>query len=135
MRQIFVNLPVGDLERSKRFFSALGFRFDARFTDEKAACLIVNEGASYVMLLSTPFFRTFTSKAVCDARESTEVLLCISCASREEVDDFVAAAWANGGKAAREAKDYGFMYQHAFEDPDGHTWELVYMHETEKVTA
>ena len=99
-RQIFVNLPVRDLERSKAFFSGLGFDFNAQFTDEKAACMVVEDNIS-VMLLAEPFFKTFTSKAVADAKKSTEVLVCL--------------------------QDHRFVYQHAFEDPDGHIWELVHM--------
>ena len=126
-RQIFVNLPVRDLERSKAFFSRLGFGFNPQFTDEKAACLVIEENSIYAMLLSEPFFKTFIDKAICDAKKSTEVLIALSCSSKEEVDDLVAKASANGGRPAREAKDHGFMYEHAFEDPDGHIWELVYM--------
>ncbi len=125
-RQIFVNLPVRDLERSKAFFSRLGFGFNAQFTDEKAACMVVEDNIS-VMLLAEPFFKTFTSKAVADAKKSTEVLVCLSCGSKDEVDRLVANASANGGKTVREPQDHGFMYQPAFEDPDGHIWELVHM--------
>jgi predicted lactoylglutathione lyase len=107
---------VRDLDRSKAFFSRLGFGFNAQFTDEKAACMIVEEN-----------IKTFTSKPVADAKKSTEVLVCLSCESKEEIDGLVAKASANGGKAPREAQDHGFMYQHAFEDPDGHLWELVHM--------
>jgi predicted lactoylglutathione lyase len=127
MRQIFVNLPVSDLERSKKFFGSLGFGFDPQFTDENAACMVVEKDAINVMLLTEPFFKTFTPRAVADAKRSTEVLVCLSCDSRGEVDDLVAKASAAGGKPVREAKDHGFMYEHAFEDPDGHIWELVHM--------
>lgn len=82
---------------------------------------------SFVMLLVERFFRTFTRKELCDAKKSTEVLVCLSCASRTEVDDLVAKAVAAGGAVARPPKDHGFMYEHAFEDLDGHIWELVYM--------
>ena len=125
-RQIYVNLPVRDLERSKRFFAHLGFAFEPKFTDEKAACMVVSDNI-YVMLLTEPFFKTFTKKAVCDTTRSTEVLVCLSCGSRKEVDELVGKAAAHGGTTPREPKDHGFMYQHAFEDPDGHIWELMYM--------
>ncbi len=104
-RQIFVNLPVRDLERSKAFFSGLGFDFNAQFTDEKAACMVVEDNIS-VMLLAEPFFKTFTSKAVADAKKSTEVLVCLSCVSKDEVDRLVANASANGGKTVREPQDH-----------------------------
>jgi uncharacterized protein len=128
MRQIFVNLPVKDLERSKAFFAALGFGFDPKFTDDKAACMIVEKDSIYAMLLKEEFFKTFIpSRTVADAKRSTEVLIALSCVSDEEVKDLVARAAQSGGKPAREAKDHGFMYEHAFEDPDGHIWELVHM--------
>ena len=125
-RQIFVNLAVRDLERSKRFFGHLGFAFEPKFTDENAACMVVSE-TIYVMLLTEPFFKTFTDKALCDATRSTEVLVCLSCESRAEVNQLVEKALTAGGAPFREPKDYGFMYQHSFQDPDGHSWELVYM--------
>jgi predicted lactoylglutathione lyase len=127
MRQIFVNLPVKDLERSKKFFQGLGFGIDPQFTDDKAACVVVEKGTIHVMLLTEPFFKTFTPRAIADAKRNTEVLVCLSCASDEEVKDLVAKAAKSGGKPVREAKDHGFMYEHAFEDPDGHIWELVHM--------
>lgn len=127
-RQIYVNLPVRDLNRSKDFFSALGYSFNPQFTDEKAACMIVGENI-YAMLLTEPFFAGFTGKPVADARKSTEVLVCLSCESREEVDAMVKKAWAAGGTVPRGAVDHGFMYQHGFEDPDGHIWELAWMDE------
>ena len=125
-RQIYVNLPVRDLERSKHFFAHLGFGFNPQFTDENAACMIVSSDI-YVMLLVESFFKTFTDKALCDATRSTEVLVCLSCESRAEVDELVKKAVAAGGAAPREAKDYGFMYQHGFQDPDGHIWEVLFM--------
>jgi predicted lactoylglutathione lyase len=132
MRQIFVNLPVKDLERSKNFFSSLGFSFNPQFTDENAACLVIEKDAIYAMLLTEPFFKTFTPRAIADAKNSTEVLVALSCSSDQEVKDLVAKAAEAGGRAVREAQDHGFMYQHAFEDPDGHIWELVHMRERPK---
>jgi predicted lactoylglutathione lyase len=127
MRQIFVNLPVKDLERSKKFFQGLGFSIDPNFSDEKAACVVLEKDQIHVMLLTEPFFKTFTPRALADARKSTEVLVCLSCASDQEVKDLVAKASRAGGKPVREAQDHGFMYQHGFEDLDGHIWELVHM--------
>ncbi len=127
--QIFVNLPVKDLPRSVAFFTRLGFTFNPRFTDHKATCMIVGENI-FVMLLVESFFKTFTKKALCDATRSTEVLVCLSCESRAQVDERVAQALSAGGAAPNEAKDHGFMYQHGFEDLDGHLWELIYMEPT-----
>lgn len=125
-KQIYVNLPVKDLERSKAFFSSLGFTFNAQFTNEQGACMVVSDDI-YVMLLVETFFQTFTHKRVADAREVTEVLVCLSCESRGQVDELVAKAVSAGGKAPRAPQDHGFMYGHGFEDPDGHIWELVHM--------
>ncbi len=124
--QIFVNLPVKDLKRSVEFFTRLGYEFDPQFTDENATCMIVSEGI-YVMLLVEKFFKTFTPKQIADASTTTEVLLCLSCENRAEVDAQVAKAVAAGGKTPNKPQDHGFMYQHGFEDLDGHLWELAYM--------
>lgn len=124
--QIYVNLPVKELKRSVDFFTGLGFSFNAEFTDDNATCMVVDENI-YVMLLVEEFFQGFTPKAVCDAHRSTEVLVCLSRASREDIHHMVEKAVAGGGKTPNPPKDYGFMYQHGFEDLDGHMWELVYM--------
>jgi uncharacterized protein len=125
-KQIYVNLPVKELERSKAFFGSLGFAFNAQFTNDQGACMVVSDDI-YVMLLVEKFFQTFTQKRIADAREVTEVLVCLSCESRAQVDELVAKALAAGGKAPRAPQDHGFMYGHGFEDPDGHIWELAYM--------
>jgi hypothetical protein len=125
-RKIFVNLPIRDMERSKAFFTALGFSFNPQFTNDQGACMVVSEDI-FVMLLVEPFFRGFTKKAIADAKASTEVLVCLSCESRAEVDELVRKALAAGGSAPNAPQDHGFMYGHGFEDPDGHLWELVWM--------
>jgi len=126
-KQIFVNLPVKDLDKSKAFFNALGYNFNPQFTDANAACMVVQEGSIHAMLLVESFFKTFTDKAIADTRTSTEVLLCLSCESRAEVDELVAKAVAAGGTTPRAPQDLGFMYGHGFQDLDGHLWELVFM--------
>lgn len=125
-RQIYVNLAVRDLQRSIAFFKSLGFRFNAQFTTDEAACMVVDEDI-YVMLLTESSFRRFTAKEICDATKATEVLVCLSCESRAEIDNLVALALRAGGSAPRPPQDYGFMYGHGFDDPDGHVWELIYM--------
>ena len=125
-RKIFVNLPVKDLPRAKAFFSALGFAVNPQFTNEQGACMVISEH-NYAMLLVEPFFQTFTPKRVANARESSEVLLCLSCDSRAEVDALVAKARAAGGKEPRPPQDHGFMYGRSIEDLDGHIWELMWM--------
>jgi len=126
-KQIFVNLPVKDLNKSKEFFSALGYTFNPQFTNESGACMVIAEDSIYAMLLTEEFFKTFTDKQIAKAHEVTEVLNCLSCESRQEVDELVAKARAAGGKVPRAPQDHGFMYAHGFEDLDGHYWELVYM--------
>ncbi|MGE4239934.1 VOC family protein [Ramlibacter sp.] len=126
-RMIFVNLPVKDLPRSMSFFSALGFEFNPQFTNDKAACMVITEDHNYAMLLSEPFFQGFIKKPIADASKATEVLICLSCESREEVDELVAKALAAGGTAPNPKQDHGFMYSHGFEDPDGHVWEVMWM--------
>ena len=125
-RKIFVNLPIKNMERAKAFFSALGFSFNPQFTNEQGACIVVAEDI-FVMLLVEPFFQTFTKKAISDANKSTEVLVCLSCESRAEVDALVKKALAAGGTTPNAPQDHGFMYGHGFEDLDGHIWELMYM--------
>jgi predicted lactoylglutathione lyase len=127
-RQLYVNLAVDDLGRSVAFFTALGFSFDPRFTDETATSMIVGENA-YVMLLTKPKFAEFAKKPVVDASSQTEVILAVSAASREGVDELAEAALASGGSDANDPIDFGFMYSRSFEDPDGHVWEVVWMDE------
>jgi len=125
-KQIYVNLAVENVERSKAFFTALGFSVEPRFSNDQAVSLILGENI-YAMLLVKDMFKGFTPKPLANAKESTEVLVCLSCESREEVDSLVAKALAAGGAAPRPPQDHGFMYGHAFEDLDGHIWELAYM--------
>jgi uncharacterized protein len=125
-RKLFVNLAVRDLNKAMQFFSTLGFEFDPRFTDDKAACMVVSEEA-YVMLLTEPFFRTFTKREPCDTSRQTEGLYALSCKSRAEVDQLVRKAVAAGGAHAGEPQDRGFMYGRSFYDLDGHHWEVLWM--------
>ncbi len=125
-KQIFVNLPVKDLPKSMELFRALGFTFNPQFTDDTAACMVISDSI-FAMLLTHPKFEEFSPGAICDTATSNEVLLCLSCENRGEVDALVSKAVAAGGSTYSEPKDYGFMYQHSFRDLDGHLWELIYM--------
>jgi predicted lactoylglutathione lyase len=125
-RNIFINLPVADLPKSMAFFEALGFSRNPHFSDDNGACFIVGE-TIFVMLLTHARFRDFTPKAVCDTSKAVEVLLSLSCESREQVDDLVARAVAAGGSTYDKPEDFGFMYTHSFVDPDGHGWGLLHM--------
>ena len=125
-RKIFVNLAVRDLEKSKAFFSNLGFEFNPKFTDDKAACMVLSEDG-YVMLLTEPFFRGFTKRQPADTSKVTEALIALSCDSKAEVDEMVRKAIDGGGKHAMDAQDHGFMYGWSFYDLDGHHWEVMWM--------
>jgi predicted lactoylglutathione lyase len=127
--KVFINLPVKDLKKSMNFFSELGYSFNPQFTDEKAACMVINEGRIYAMLITEPFFQTFTKKKIADAQTSTEVLIALDAGSKEEVDETVRKAVAAGGSVYRAPEDHGWMYGHSFADPDGHQWEVLYMDE------
>ena len=124
--KIFVNLPVKDLGKSIDFFKKIGFSFNAEFTDETAACMVVADDIN-VMLLTHEKFRVFTPKEICDATKCTEVLVSLSCESRANVDELVRKAVDAGGSTYSDPQDHGFMYGHGFQDPDGHIWELFYM--------
>lgn len=125
-QQIFVNLPVHDLKKSIAFFTRLGFSFNPQFTDDTATCMIVGENI-FVMLLTEAKFRSFAPNEICDARKSTEVLVCLSMETRARVDEMVSTAVSAGGNTYKAPMDLGFMYGHGFQDLDGHVWELVYM--------
>lgn len=124
--QIFVNLPVKNLDQSVVFFTQLGFKFNPQFTDDTATCMIVSENI-FVMLLIHSKFKTFTPNNICDARQNTEALICLSCETRGKVDEMIRAAVAAGGNTYNDPQDHGFMYGHGFQDLDGHIWELIYM--------
>ena len=126
-RQMFVNLPIKNMEKSQAFFKALGFSFNPQFTNAQGACMVVSENHNYVMLLVEPFFQGFTKKPIADATKATEVLICLSCDSRAEVDEMVGKALAAGGTAPNPPQDHGFMYGHGFTDLDGHVWEVMWM--------
>jgi len=126
IKQIFVNLAVNNLEETIDFFSKLGFKFDPKFTDENATCMIIGENI-FAMLLVRPFFLSFTKKDIADTSNTVEVLNALSVDSRDEVDEMVNKAIEAGGKEPRAAQDHGWMYGRAFEDLDGHTWEVFHM--------
>jgi hypothetical protein len=124
---IFVNLPVSDLPKSIAFYDALGAVKNEQFTDHTAACMVFSE-TIHVMLLTHDKFSQFTPKKIANARETTEVLICMSADSRDDVDATLAKAEAAGGAVDIGPKqDYGFMYGRSFEDLDGHIWEVMWM--------
>ena len=128
--KIFVNLPIKDLNRSVEFFTKLGYTFNAKFTNESATCMVISD-TIFVMLLMEKHFQNFTKKEIANAKQTTEVIIALDAASREEVDTMVKNAVAAGGSIYREPDDYGWMYSHSFEDLDGHQWEILYMNESQ----
>ena len=124
--QIFVNISVKDVTRTMDFFKKLGFAFNMQFTNDKAACMILNDNA-FFMLLQEEFFQTFTDKSITDTKKSIEAIFAISAESRARVDEMVRIAKENGGTIPSEAKDHGWMYTHSFEDLDGHIWEVLFI--------
>ena len=125
-QMIFVNLPVNDLDASKKFFTELGYSLNPQFSDDKAASVVISD-TIVAMLLTKPFYATFTKKEIADATQTSEVLVALSAESRAKVDELVDKALAAGGSPSGETQDHGFMYGRSFDDLDGHTWEVIWM--------
>lgn len=123
---IFVNLPVKDLDKSKAFFAKLGYTFNPQFTDETAACMVISD-TIYAMLITHARFSDFTVKAIADSVKTTEVLIALSCESKDDVAKIADAALAAGATEAKPPQDYGFMIVRSFNDLDGHIWEYLWM--------
>lgn len=125
-QMIFVNLPVENLDASKKFFTELGYSINPQFSDDNAASVVISD-TIVAMLLTKPFYSTFTKKEIADATRTSEVLVALSAESRAKVDELVDKALAAGGTPSGETQDHGFMYGRSFDDLDGHTWEVVWM--------
>jgi predicted lactoylglutathione lyase len=125
-QMIFVNLPVNDLDASKKFFTELGYSINPQFSDDNAASVVISD-TIVAMLLTKPFYATFTDKEIADATKSSEVLIALSAESREKVDELVDRALSLGGTSTGKTQDLGFMYGRSFDDLDGHTWEVIWM--------
>ncbi|WP_338895846.1 VOC family protein [Streptomyces sp. TG1A-60] len=125
-QMIFVNLPVNDLDASKKFFTELGYSINPQFSDENAASVVISE-TIVAMLLTKPFYASFTNKEIADSTKTSEVMLALSAESRAQVDELVDKAVAAGGTASEKVQEMDFMYGRAFDDLDGHTWEVVWM--------
>jgi predicted lactoylglutathione lyase len=121
----FVNLPVKDLNRTKEFFSSIGFEFNPQFSDENSACLVVNDN-TFVQFLTESYFRTFITKPMADIASAAAGIIALSADSREHVDELANKALAAGGKESKAPVDHGFMYVRSFEDLDGHLWEIAF---------
>jgi predicted lactoylglutathione lyase len=125
-KMIFVSLPVAKLAASNRFYAALGFAANPHFSDDTTAAMVWSESI-HVMLHTHDKWRQFTSRPIPPAT-SSEVMIALSCESRDTVDAMNTAAAVNGGTAdIKPAQDLGFMYNRSLADPDGHIWEAVWM--------
>lgn len=127
-KQIFLNLPVKDLNKSIKFFAKLGFKFNPQFTDKNATCMIIGKNI-FAMLLVEKFFKSFIKKGISDARKATEAIIGITAESRNEVDSLLKKAMSAGAKRANKPYDHGWMYGASFHDLDGHIWEIFFMDE------
>ncbi|MFD5629577.1 MULTISPECIES: VOC family protein [unclassified Streptomyces] len=125
-QMIFVNLAVTDVDTSRKFFTELGYTINPQFSTDDCACVVISD-TIVAMMLSKQRYSDFTKKQIADSTKTSEVLLCLSAESREKVDELVDNAIAAGGSATGETQDHGFMYGRAFDDPDGHTWEVMWM--------
>ncbi len=129
IKSIYINLPVNDLDKTRSFWTKLGFGFNELFSDDKALCLILNEGNTYAMLIKHEYFSTFTNRPITDG-STTQVLLAIDVGSRSDVDEIMRIALENGATRYLEPADEGWMYYDRFSDPDGHQWEVMYADDT-----
>jgi uncharacterized protein len=124
--KIYVNLPVKDLARSTEFFGKLGFSFDERFSNDQAGCLIISDDI-YAMLITEPFFRSFTTKELADASKTTEAIVALEVDTRQQVDEMASMALKSGASPASEPMEQDGMYERSFADPDGHQWEVFHI--------
>ena len=127
-RDIILHFSTKDVLRARAFYTALGFTVNEQLTSEASVCIVMSDHIQ-VMLSAESVFSTFSPRAVCDTSKSLEVLTCLTCNSRDEVDDLIKRALDAGGTTFEEAEDHGFMYAHSFLDPDGHGWNLMHMKE------
>ncbi|MCJ7932379.1 MAG: VOC family protein [Chryseobacterium sp.] len=125
INQIYVNLPVKDVQKTRTFWTKLGFSINEQFSNDKAICVVMKEDHIYTMFLKEEFFQTFTNRPFAKG-DTTQVLLAIAVNSRDEVNDMVKTAIENGGSKYSDPMDYGWMYQSSFADLNGHQWEVTY---------
>ena len=130
MTQIFISLPVSDLERSNAYYAALGFATNPAMSDQNGTCIVIEDGHSYVMLVAREFFQTFTERPIADPSGPAWGALIVYVESREAVDARIADGLAAGGRETQDPSDYGFMYQRQLTDPDGHVLEFGWMDPT-----
>lgn len=125
VNQIYVNLPVKDVQKTKAFWTKLGFTINEQFSDDKATCVVLKDDSIFVMFLTEEYFQTFSERPV-PKGDTTQVLVAVGLNSREEVDQVVNTALENGASQHEEPQDYGWMYQNSFWDLDGHGWNITF---------
>ncbi len=125
LKAIYVNLPTRDLEKTRVFWTKLGFSFNELFSNEQALCMELKQEMIYTMLISHELFKTFTNKPISD-NTTTQVLIAIEVDTKEKVDQLVSLAFENGATRYRDSSDHGWMYYDSFADPDGHQWEVLF---------
>ncbi len=124
--KLFVNLPIKDLGKTRAFFGELGFTFDENFSDERGVCMQINPD-TYYMLLTEPFFQSFTDKKIADSKSTVECYNALSAESRADVDRLVDKAMDLGATLGQKPEEYDFMYSRSFRDLDGHEWSFCWM--------
>lgn len=129
IRSIYINLPVKNIEKTREFWTKIGFGFNEQFSDDKALCLVLNDGKIYAMLISHEYYSTFTNRPIADG-STTQVLLAIDVQSRDKVDEIIRVALENGATRYLEPSDEGWMYYDRFVDLDGHQWEVMFADES-----
>ncbi|HEY3855197.1 MAG TPA: glyoxalase/bleomycin resistance/extradiol dioxygenase family protein [Verrucomicrobiae bacterium] len=127
-RKIVLHFSTKDVHRARAFYTALGFAVNDQLSGEKCVCIVIGDTIQ-AMFSEESFFATFSPRGICDTSKFVEVLNCLTCASRAEVDDLIKKATAAGGSIFEQAEDHGFMYAHSFIDPDGHAWNLMHIPE------
>lgn len=129
VKDIFINLPVKDLDKSKAFFHKMGFEFNEDFCDEHGCSMILGDHI-YAMLLTEEFFKSFTKSNATDTKQSNEVILAIMMNSPEEMEKMMQAGLDAGGKnrsTPLSPEEEEMMQYYRLEDLDGHLWEITYM--------
>jgi len=126
INSIFINLPIKDIDKTRDFWTKLGFKFNEKFSNDKVLCLVLKEGFIYSMLISYEMFSTFTNRPIAD-ESTTQILNAIQVDNREQVDKIVKIALENGATRYRDSTDHGWMYYDCFADLDGHQWEIIYI--------
>jgi predicted lactoylglutathione lyase len=125
--QIFVNLPVTDIEASKAFYVALGFALNPDFSDETSAYVIISDDIA-LQLATHEQFLGYT--AVSEVPPSGGVITALGVPTRDEVDRIADTALLSGGSPTKEPTDMGWLYNRGFADPDGHHFEVVHLDPT-----